>query len=252
MLGDLFLGPRYLLRGFRLIAHPQLRRFFIVPLCINIIVFTGLIWLAANQYETLIDWLLPAAHGWWTELTRTLLWLMFALAVGVLLFFGFTLAANMVAAPFNGLLAERVERLLGATAVHGVVRSTGGWREVWHTVTNELRKLRYFLSVCVVVFALTFALAFVPVINLGVPLLWGLVGSWLLALEYLAYPMENHAFSFVEVRRAARDKRLLTLGFGVATMVVTLIPLINLVVMPASVAGATAMWCDKWARREGE
>lgn len=248
MLGDLFLGPRYLLRGFRLIGHPQLRRYFLWPLCINIIVFTGLIWLAANQYETLIDWLLPAAHGWWTELTRKLLWLMFALTVGVLLFFGFSLVANVVAAPFNGLLAERVEQLLGATKVQGIDHSTGWWRTVWHTVANELKKLRYFLVVVVIVFALTF----VPVINLAAPLLWGLVGSWLLALEYLAYPMENHAFSFIEVRQAAREKRLLTLGFGIATMVATLIPLINLVVMPASVAGATAMWCDKWAHREDQ
>lgn len=173
---------------------------------------------------------------------------MFALTVGVLLFFGFSLVANVLAAPFNGLLAERVEQLLGATKVQGIDHSTGWWRTVWHTVANELKKLRYFLVVLVIVFALTF----LPVINLAAPLLWGLVGSWLLALEYLAYPMENHAFSFVEVRQAAREKRLLTLGFGIATMVATLIPLINLVVMPASVAGATAMWCDKWADRQDQ
>jgi CysZ protein len=240
LLGDLFLGPGYLLRGFRLIGHPQLRRFVLLPLCTNIIVFAGLIWLAATEYETLIGWLLPATHGWWTGLTRRFLWLMFALTVGVLLFFGFSLVANVVAAPFNGLLAERVERLLGVTAVQNVDR--GWWREAWHTVSNELKKLRYFVGVSVLVLGLTF----VPVINLGAPLLWGLVGSWMLALEYLAYPMENHAFSFVEVRQGAREKRLLTLGFGIATMVATLIPLINLVVMPASVAGATAMWCDRW------
>ena len=245
MLSDLFLGPGYLLRGFRLIGHPRLRRFLLLPLCINIIVFAGLIWLAASEYGTLIDWLLPAAHGWWTELTRKLLWLVFALTVGVLLFFGFSLAANVVAAPFNGLLAERVEQLLGATTIQGGDHSTGWWKEIWHTVFNELKKLRYFVGIS----ALLVALTFVPVINLAAPLLWGLVGSWMLALEYLAYPMENHAFSFVEVRQAARKKRLLTLGFGIATMVATLIPLINLVVMPASVAGATAMWCDKWADR---
>ena len=238
-----------MLRGFRLIGHPQLRRFVLVPFLINIIVFAGLIWLAAGQYEALIDWLLPAAHGWWAELTRTLLWLMFALTVGVLLFFGFSITANLLAAPFNGLLAERVERLLGATKAQDIEHSSGWWRVVWHTVSSELRKLRYFLGVFALVFALTFVLAFVPVVNLGVPLLWGLVGSWMLALEYLAYPMENHALSFVDVRQAARERRLLTLGFGIATMVATLIPLINFIVMPASVAGATAMWCDKWGAR---
>jgi CysZ protein len=245
LLSDLFLGPKYLLRGYRLIWHAQLRRFLLLPLCINIIVFAGLIWLVANEYGTLIDWLLPATHAWWTELARTLLWLMFALTVGVLLFFGFSLAANAVAAPFNGLLADRTEQLLGATAVQSAGHSTGWWREIWRTVASELKKLRYFLSVSAIVLALTF----VPLLNLGAPVLWALVGSWMLALEYLAYPMENHGFTFVEVRLAAREKRLLTLGFGIATLVATLIPLINLVVMPASVAGATAMWCDKWADR---
>lgn len=248
MLGDLFLGPRYLLRGFRLIVHPELRRFFLLPLCINIIVFAVLIWLVATQYGTLIDWLLPTAHSWWAALTRKLLWLMFALTTGVLLFFGFTLAANVVAAPFNGLLAERVERVLGAVTADGADSSTGLWSGAWRTFANELKKLLYFVSV----FMLVLGLTLIPVINLAAPLLWGLVGSWLLALEYLAYPMENHALRFVEVRRAAREKRLLTLGFGIATMVATLIPLINFAVMPASVAGATAMYRDKWAHRTDE
>jgi CysZ protein len=245
LLGELLLGPRYLLRGFRLIAHPQLRRFFLLPLCINIIVFVVLIWLAASQYETLVDWLLPAAHSWWAVLTRKVLWLMFALTVGVLLFFGFTLVANVIAAPFNGLLAERVERVLGAATDHGGDSATGLWRGVWRTFANELKKLLYFLGV----FMLVLGVTLIPVINLAAPLLWGLIGSWMLALEYLAYPMENHGLRFAEARRAAREQRLLTLGFGMATMVATLVPLINLAVIPASVAGATAMWHDKWAHR---
>ena len=57
---DLILGMRYVLRGFKLINTPGLRRFFIVPLLINIMIFAVLIWLGIGQFGALMEWLLPA------------------------------------------------------------------------------------------------------------------------------------------------------------------------------------------------
>nr|NIO42455.1 sulfate transporter CysZ [Burkholderiales bacterium] len=83
MLADLFLGPRYLLQGFRLIGRRGLRRFFVIPLCINIVVFVALIWLAVAHYAALTEWLLPAEDTWWVSMARKFLWLLFALAAGI-------------------------------------------------------------------------------------------------------------------------------------------------------------------------
>ena len=66
----------------------------------------------------------------------------------------------------------------------------------------------------------------------------------MLALEYLDYPMGNHGLLFPEQRRRARERRLLVLGFGAAISGLTMIPVINFLVMPLAVAGATALWVE--------
>jgi CysZ protein len=44
------------------------------------------------------------------------------------------------------------------------------------------------------------------------------------------------------MRATLRRRRALSLGFGAAAAGLTTIPILNFVVMPAAVAGATAMW----------
>ena len=41
-------GFRYFTSGFALISKPRLRRFVIIPLLINILLFAGLLWVATN------------------------------------------------------------------------------------------------------------------------------------------------------------------------------------------------------------
>ena len=112
MIADLVSGPKYLLQGYRLIFRPGLRRFFLIPILVNVLVFAGLVWLFIDQFEALLDWFLPTADSWWAQLARGLLWFIFAVAASVFLFFTFTLVANLLAAPFNGWLAERVAYVL--------------------------------------------------------------------------------------------------------------------------------------------
>ena len=105
-------GAGYLLRGLGLIAKPGLRPFVLVPLAVNIVVFSLLIWLGVDQFELLMDRFLPSSNGWLAWL-RWLLWPLFAIALVLIVFYTFTVIANLIAAPFNGLLAEKVERYLG-------------------------------------------------------------------------------------------------------------------------------------------
>ncbi|MDX1489572.1 MAG: sulfate transporter CysZ, partial [Acidiferrobacterales bacterium] len=244
LFADLFLGPRYVLRGFRLIGRPGLRRFFLIPLCINIFVFVALIWLAVAHYASLTEWLLPFEDTWWVLIARKFLWLLFALTVGIVLFFSFSLVANLIAAPFNERLAQRVEQVLGGAGDRPGDIQPVAVSNAWGSFANELRKLAYFIAVLTIALIMTL----IPLLNLIAPFVWIVVGCWMLALEYLAYPMENHAMSFAQVRHAARARRALTLSFGAGVMAATLVPGVNLAVMPASVAGATAMWLDRWRR----
>ena len=237
MLKDFISGIKYLLVGFRLIRQPGIRPFVIIPLLINTIVFISAIWLGVVQFDNLLAWLLPEAGRWWVDIILGFLWLLFSIIVMLLLVFTFTLIANLIGAPFNGFLSEKVEAHLDANR-----KSDTGMLDALKTipraVMSETRKLIYFILWA----ALLLTISFIPVISIISPVLWAVFSSWVLSLEYIAYPMENHNIFFREARTEIRKRRSLALGFGAAAMVMTLIPVINFFVMPAAVAGATAMY----------
>lgn len=243
------LAPLYLLRGLKLLGAPGVRRFVWVPLAINVAVFGALgLWLGAR----LTGWI--AAVPWLAgeDAFFLLRWLANALEalVGIVLVVAlawvYTLVANVVGAPFNGLLAERVEAHLtgrppppGGTFVELV-------RQVPRTLRSEISKLVY-LALWAVPLLL---LPFVPVLNALSPAIVALFAAWVFSLEYLDYPMGNRGALFGEVRRAAGARRTTALGFGGAVALASAVPLANLVVMPAAVAGATALYLDRWAEPE--
>lgn len=233
-------GFGYLLAGFRLLLRPTLWPYVLLPLGVNVLVFGLLLWLTAGEFGALVDSLLPTLPDWLAWLAW-LLWLVFGLVAAIIVFFTFTLVANFIAAPFNGLLAEAVERLLTGTTPPGGGSLRQALREAPLALMDELRKLGYFL-----LWTIPLGLLFlVPLLNLAAPLLWALFSAWMLALQYLDYPLGNHGLRFAAQRQRLRGQPLLGLGFGGAVLLATLIPLVNLLVMPAAVAGATRLWVER-------
>ena len=236
-----FSGIGYFFQGLRLIVQPGLRRYVIIPLLINFTLFAGLIWFGSSQFELFLQWLMPELPEWlqWSE---WLLWAVFAVSALLILFYVFSLLANVIASPFNGLLAEAVERHLTGEAQD----ADGGWKkmlsELVPTIIDELRKLLYLVA-----WSLPFLLLFlIPVINLAAPFIWLAFSAWMMTVEYADYPMGNHGLRSDEQKRRLGGKRLMSLGFGGAVTLATMTPVLNFIVMPAAVAGATAMWVARF------
>jgi CysZ protein len=230
-------GAGYLVQGLKLLTSPGLRRFVVMPLLINILVFTALAWIGIAKFENLLDWMLPQDS--WLNYFRYILWPLFAIATILVTFYSFTIVANMLAAPFNGLLAEKVEVMLtGQTPsqpYQGIAQAA------WPAIRSELIKLRYFI-----IRALPLLILFlIPGINLIAPILWTLFGIWYMALEYADYPMANSGLEFKDQHAHNKKRRFTALGFGGALTIMMMIPILNFAAMPAAVVGATAMWCDR-------
>jgi len=162
--------------------------------------------------------------------------------VSILLVFGyfFSTIANVIAAPFNGLLAEQLEaRLTGSTPPDtGVL---GIMKDVPRIMKREWQKLSWYLPRALVLLVLYF----IPGIGQTVaPVLWFLFSAWMLAIQYCDYPFDNHKVPFKEMRISLREKKGINMQFGSLISLFTLIPFLNLVIMPVAVCGATAMWVD--------
>lgn len=233
MLGTFLQGARYLHTGCRLLNRPGVRPYVLIPLCISALLFTGGLWLLWDWLSQLMHWLLPS----WLHWLQYLIWPVVALAALMILYFGFSLVANLIGAPFNGWLAEAVARALDggpATALR--------WRdmpvEMLKAFLTELRKLGYILLLSIPFLLLLW----VPVVG---AVLWFLFTAWLLAYNYADYPMSLHGLDFSAQRRWLAQNRWLCLGFGAGALLLSLLPLVNFIAMPAAVAGATAMYLDR-------
>lgn len=235
---DLTAGFKYVLSGFGLITRPGIRLFVLIPLLINSILFAGVIIYGASMMNEFVSSYLT---GWW-EWLRWLLWPLFIIIALTVVFFGFSVIANLIASPFNGFLAEAVERHLTGTSPgqsgNTLTQLPG---EIKKAIKSESRKLIYF-----VIWAIPLLiLFFVPFVNFAAPFLWFLFGAWMLTLEYLDFPGGNHGIIFPELRNMMKTKKQIAFGFGIGVMLLTMIPVVNFIAIPVAVCGATNMWVNR-------
>lgn len=240
------IGAHYLWRGLQLITQPGLRLFVLVPLLLNCLIFAGLIWLSINQFSLWLEQLMSWLPGW-LDFLRWLIWPLIVSLLLVVVMYSFSIVANLIAAPFNGLLAEKTEELLSGREVQGRETLGNAFKDLPRSLLKELHKLLYYLprALAVALLSLIFLFVFPPLSTL----LWFVLGAWMMAMEYCDYPMENHRKSLTQVKQALAAQRYTSFGFGASVMLATMIPLLNFVVMPAAVCGATAYWLDQLSQQ---
>ena len=214
-----------LLQGLKLLNHPQLRKYLLIPLFINMVLYTGAFVLGYHSVSALIHQFIPA----WLSWLNWILWPLFFVSFLVIGFFTFTLVANLIAAPYYSQLSAKTLQIVLGQDVPIVEQP---WNKVF---MGELNRIGYLL-----VRVLPLLLLFViPVVNLIAPILWAIFAAWGFAMEYMAYPLENRGLTFGDQKQFLKKSRWGALSFGgVAGLALTL-PLINFLVGQAAVIGAT-------------
>ena len=243
MISNPITGATYFFDGIGLINKPGVRRYVLFPLLINIILFSLGLWFAINQFDIFIAWALADLPSWlsWLE---WIMWPLFAVTFYGLVFFCFSIFSNILAAPFNGPLASAVERQL--CDVQNDNKNKPLLQEVKNSIANELIKLKHSLYLMMpLIFLSLISFAF-PLISPLVAILWMLYTIWVLTLEYADFPMDNNNIPFRNSREKLASKRFLSLGFGSMVLLATLTPLLNFLVMPIAVAGATKMYVKEF------
>ena len=235
-------GFSYLARGTGEILKPGTKRFVFVPILTNIIVFIILSLFLLQQYAVIT--------GWFTNMMPNWAWLAYIAAFfsGLLIFFllllygySFTVITNLIAAPFYGALAERIENR--HTGKSPSSESIGTM--VVRTLLRELTKLWYFISRGILVAIGLLILSAIPLVQLAVPFLAILWGCWVMALQYADYPADNNQISFRELKNRLSGKRFSYAGFGGTVLFLSMVPIVNVFIMPISVAGGTLFWLNE-------
>jgi CysZ protein len=236
MLTNITRGALTLKKAVTLLKHPDIRWYALIPLIINLVLFASLIGYSFSRLdpivESLVSWLPD-----FLNFVRVFLWAIITTSVVIVTFMLFTPVANVIGAPFNAIMSEKIETLMTGQPP---VSNAGMGKIIIDSVVSQLGKLTYIIPWAIGLFLISL----IPPFNLISPILWIVFGSWLLSLEYLDYPMGNHDIVFRRQRDLVSERRSLSLGFGGAVMILTSIPVVNFFVMPIAVAGSTILWVE--------
>lgn len=232
-------GMKYLIDGFSIISKPGMKRFVIIPLLINISLFVGLFFLLKYFVGEFNLWFanhLPS----WLQWMSAVLWVLFFVAFFGIIVYTFVTLANLVSAPFNSFLAEKVEIYL--TGKIPEERSLlDNIKDIPRILARQISIIAYYIPRALLILVLFF----IPVIQAVAAIISFLFHAWLMTLTYVDYPTDNNRIPMRDVRARFSECRWSSSGFGISVLVCTMIPVVNFFIIPAAVAGATKFWIEE-------
>jgi CysZ protein len=247
-------------RGFQLAVqgvaflgrHRVLWKWALLPTIINIIVFAAAFALFLAFYADLYTFATsflprqppPAWYAWlWVAPLRLLAWgigLLLLVTALVVLYFAFLILGTMIAAPFLDVLAQRVEALVTGRPLQDQTTLLDAVRNIGLSITEELRKLGFFLAVQMTLLLL----GLIPVLTPFTAIAATLFTMLFLPLEYAGFAMDHRQLRFRQRRALIWQHRWLMLGFGAAAFLTLLIPFLNFICLSVLVVGGTLLILD--------
>jgi CysZ protein len=236
------------LGGARLVypPHTGLARLWVPPLVVVSVLLVVVTWLAVDHHAALFEalWPSPEGEGFLDRALQGLHGLASVLFGGALVLAGAAavlLTSSVIAAPWNDALSAAVERIVvGRTFVTALAS---------HPLRDAARSIAFagvLLAGYLGCFAVLLAVGWlVPVVG---PMLHATLGFFVtalfLALENADLAAARHGLSIRERIDHVRRHLGSALGLGTAIWALMLVPVVNLMLMPAAVAGATLWFID--------
>jgi CysZ protein len=231
-----FRGLTYPFKGARLVyvEHPGLVRYWIVPIVVTLAALVGSV-AAVITYEDALTaslWAPPVGEGWEADLARIAHALFEALVVAVLVIAALAstlLVSGIVSAPFNARLAEVLdEEVTGEVApAFEIERALG---DVGRAIVIETT----FFAVNAALLVVSLVVPMVSPVTGGLGLLFA---ALYFGVSYVETPQATRGRGLRDRLRLVRRHPMAILGFGAGVALFLCVPLVNLLFMPAAVAG---------------
>jgi CysZ protein len=221
---DFAVGFKAFLRGVRwLLDHKRYLLLLTLPMLLGLLFLTLGLSFFMDYDESILSFILFDRPESWILLP--FYWLAFGflwLGSFVLVLVAALLFMNIIASPIYEIVSVAVERdLLGKEQVPSL-----SFTENLKIILVECKKVMFIL-------ALSLVLLFIPMVNIVSTLITGFLVGW----DFFDYPLARRDFSFQGRLKIVGQDFFKVLGFGIWLV----IPFLQIVVLPLSVAGGTIL-----------
>jgi len=112
------------------------------------------------------------------------------------------------------------------------------WRAFIVGLAREGQKFKRYGKLALIALVISLVFGFIPGVA---PITWATITAWWLTFEYADYFSDNVGEPLGTTLRLMHEHKRLSIGFGFTALLGTMIPVVNLLIVPACVIGAT-LW----------
>lgn len=239
-------GLRYPWRALDFVFHhPRVVKFILIPFLINLVIFAGGFYFFYVKMQDFLA-IIPKSDAWYFGVLYYLAIAVIVVSYLLVAFYLFTIVGNIIAAPFNGVLSEKVEELERSNPLNLPLNLKTIFRDARRAVMTEIKKILLFLVFFVPIFIVNFIPVFGSVLY---SILIFLYTAFALTFTFTDYVLERKLMSFRQKWGILLRHKGLSLGFGGMCFALGLIPLVNLFIIPICVTGGTLLYLREMEKR---
>ncbi|MDQ6991098.1 MAG: EI24 domain-containing protein [Mariprofundaceae bacterium] len=226
----MFQGSFKLLSGiYLLLSKASLRAVLWKIIAFLAVLMIALLFAVFFLFDMMMQAWLPEGDAWYWIILSWLIWAISITLAGLTGIIGFTALASAAVAPWLDTLAVRTEHL------YGIERSENAapwWQQCSTALIHSLRPI----SILVIWGILAFVLSFIPILGpILAIIIWTYASIHFLCFELMDTTATRQNWNFEQRKAQLKEQPLFWLSFGGLAMVLMLVPMLNILIIPAAV-----------------
>lgn len=224
----------------RLSGKKGYKKYFILPFMLNVIVLGSIVYFSFTTLDPIISDLLKGDSTIFSIL-RVIIRPFLFLILAFISIFLYSIIGNIITAPFNDLLSEKVENLISGETFDEKFSISLIIQDMIRIVSNIIRLL---LLVVIINLFLLF-LNLIPVVGqILYSILSFMVTGFFFGFQFFDFPLERRRYVFKEKLSIAWKFKFMIVGLGTGFFLISLIPIVGFLSLNLGAAAATILFID--------
>lgn len=210
-----------------------------IPIILGISLYSVLgNWILSDVLAKLKSWIEGYLSGDLGNILYYIIFFTFSLIFLFLINWTFVLVVSIISSPFNDVISERVERLIGNNGGDEKSDFKRILKNCLKNIFNEIKKVIFIFSLTLIIFFLDILVPFLAPIGI-------FLSALLMSSTFLDYSWSRNEFPLKNCIKDLKGSLLIYAVSGLFFMGLFALPIINLFALPFGVVYYTLLFCKR-------
>jgi CysZ protein len=221
--------------------HEGLKRYFIIPFLINLVLLSGIVYLSYIFLYPLLQGIIPQGDAWYIEALKWLITPLLLIVLAIIIVLLYSISGSIITAPFNDPLSARIEKLLTRVAYEEKFSVKIFFADIVRMTLNVVK----LLLLLVIFYIIILFLNLIPVIgNIVYSILSFFGTTFFLGFQFFDFPLERRRMGFRDKLVILWKLKFLTMGLGLGFFIISVIPILGFLGLNLGAIAGTVLYIE--------